>query len=316
MPTKKALVLSGGSVKGAFQAGAVKAIVDKGYCPDYLYGISVGSLNSTFIAHEVAKQFSAKGYVDWKDVGTELWAFWQNEITGPEKLIKKSSNLWLFLKLNWGLVFKDFNAILDTKPLHELVNEKINLDMLRKCPVPLNVGTVNINSGEIVYVNPSVDNFLSYVLASTAIPIMMPAEMIANVPYLDGGIRDVAPLGRAINDGVDEIVAVACQAQNLDATSFNHKDLLKLTERLMDIIVNETINNDLKLINKINGLLAAQPNIAGTPFENYKTVENYLVRPETDIPIDIESFTQKDVINMLNAGYQAALNQLGDKTWH
>jgi NTE family protein len=313
--TKKALVLSGGSVKGAFQAGAVKAILDKGYRPDYLYGISVGSLNSTFMAHEAAKQFAEKGLVDWKKVGTELWGFWENEITGPEKLIKKRCSLLLFLKLNWGLVFKNFDAMLDTKPLHDLVKRMIDPEMLKKCPVPLRVGTVNVSSAEIVYADPSMDNFLSYVLASTSIPIMMPAEMIGNVAYVDGGVRDVAPYSKAINDGADELVGVVCQAQNLDKTDFNHKDLLKLVSRIMDIEVNETVNNDIKQINKINEFLKADTDTLTGPLAKYKQIENMLVRPEKDIPVDIENFTQTDILNMLNSGYEAALHQIGDKTW-
>jgi predicted acylesterase/phospholipase RssA len=47
MNTKKALVLSGGSVKGAFQAGALKAVFETGYAPEIITGISVGSLNGT-----------------------------------------------------------------------------------------------------------------------------------------------------------------------------------------------------------------------------------------------------------------------------
>ena len=41
--SKTALVLSGGSVKGAFQAGAIRAVLETKQ-PDYIYGISVGAL--------------------------------------------------------------------------------------------------------------------------------------------------------------------------------------------------------------------------------------------------------------------------------
>ena len=38
----KILVLAGGSVKGAFQAGVMKAMMERGYQPDAVYGVSAG----------------------------------------------------------------------------------------------------------------------------------------------------------------------------------------------------------------------------------------------------------------------------------
>jgi len=39
----RALVLTGGNIKGAFQAGAVRGILDAGYRPEIITGISVGA---------------------------------------------------------------------------------------------------------------------------------------------------------------------------------------------------------------------------------------------------------------------------------
>lgn len=45
----RALVLSGGSIKGAFQAGAIAGLLDAGFRPDIVTGISVGALNGGFL---------------------------------------------------------------------------------------------------------------------------------------------------------------------------------------------------------------------------------------------------------------------------
>ncbi|MGA7329088.1 MAG: patatin-like phospholipase family protein [Rhodomicrobium sp.] len=42
---KRAFAFGGGSIKGAYQAGVIKVLLDKGFIPDYLYGISAGSLS-------------------------------------------------------------------------------------------------------------------------------------------------------------------------------------------------------------------------------------------------------------------------------
>lgn len=46
----RALVLGGGGAKGAFEAGAVNALVESGYRPDIVCGVSVGALNGLMVA--------------------------------------------------------------------------------------------------------------------------------------------------------------------------------------------------------------------------------------------------------------------------
>ena len=47
----KFLVLGGGSIKGAWQAGAIRAVLESGYQPDFITGISVGSINGPFLVN-------------------------------------------------------------------------------------------------------------------------------------------------------------------------------------------------------------------------------------------------------------------------
>lgn len=313
--TKKALVLSGGSIKGAYEAGALKAIFEAGFKPEYIYGISVGNLNSTFITHEAARQFIASGSVDWLKVADELWKFWSTEIDEPKKLVKQKCNLMLLLSLNWGLIFKKFDSILDTTPLQKLIKQRIDPEVIKKAPVLLHVGATNIFNGEIKYVDPQDPNFLDYVVASTAIPIMMPVKVINGQPYLDGGLRDVAPLGKAINEGADDIVCVCCQSEKLDNQTYNYRDLVVMVDKVMDIVVNEIVNNDVKMVDKINELISEHQGHDGSRHAKYKPVATTLIRPATEIFLDIQKFTQKDIIDLMTKGYQDAKAILAGKTW-
>jgi NTE family protein len=65
----KALVLGGGALKGAFQAGAVMALLENGFRPDALYGISVGGLNAAFLTTEANRQMADTGRIDWPRAG-------------------------------------------------------------------------------------------------------------------------------------------------------------------------------------------------------------------------------------------------------
>lgn len=52
----KAFVLSGGSIKGAFQAGVITDLLTSGsFMPDAIYGTSVGSLNGAFLADRAGR---------------------------------------------------------------------------------------------------------------------------------------------------------------------------------------------------------------------------------------------------------------------
>jgi len=49
----RALVLSGGSIKGAYEAGAILSIVEAGFYPDAVLGISTGALSAAFLVNAI-----------------------------------------------------------------------------------------------------------------------------------------------------------------------------------------------------------------------------------------------------------------------
>ena len=133
MGTKKALVLTGGSIKGAFQVGALKAILEKGYKFDFIYGISVGSLNSTFITNEAGKQNVPLESLDWQAIGTNLMNFWLDNIKKPENVAKKRSTIALV----WSIITNNFKGLVDTTPIQTLVKDTIKMQYLQRSPVKL-----------------------------------------------------------------------------------------------------------------------------------------------------------------------------------
>lgn len=313
METKKALVLSGGSVKGAFQAGAVKAFIDKGYKFDSVYGISVGSLNGTFISHEAGLQNVSKELLDWPLIGNNLVNFWIDNIKEPNDLVIKRNKL----ETLGSVIFNNFNGLVDTKPIQTLVRAKIKMENLYKSPVKLTVGAVNIADGEIVYANPSFPNFVDYVLASTAIPIVMPVVPIGgnkNQPFLDGGIRDVAPLKQAIQAGAEEIVCIACQSKSLGGVTFNNENLLSLADRIMDIVVNEIVNNDIEWADYFNNFLPADGTAETMgPLAGYRKIKLTVIRPPRPISLDLETFTTTEIKETIDSGYQTVMEQIKNK---
>jgi NTE family protein len=203
---KKALGLSGGSIKGAFQAGAIQQVLNEGFQPDIIHGISVGSLNGSFLVNETGKK---NNNYDWKTIGNTLVEFWKNKINKPSDLMKKKG----FFQLAKELLFNRFNGIISNDPLKKLVHQILSLENLRKSKVNFTAGAVDMITGNLKHFNQSNPSLIDGVIASTTIPIMMPISNIGGLPYYDGGLRDVAPLKSVIEKGAEEIVIILCQSE-------------------------------------------------------------------------------------------------------
>jgi NTE family protein len=107
--------------------------------------------------------------------------------------------------------------------------------------------------------------------------------------YLDGGLRDVAPLQKAIQDGATEVVVIACHTEMIEGGDFDSGDLLALVDRVMDIAVNEILNADLRM--------------------QRSEVKLRIIRPKQPLSIDIQHFTKMDIRRMLEMGYAQGMSE-------
>lgn len=301
LPTScgRTLVLGGGSLKGAFQCGAILAMLEKGFQPESIYGISVGSLNATFLTHEANRQFAQASRIDWPRAGRALQEFWVRNITRPEDVAVIRSR---FL-LGYNTLLSRFDGYLDNTPLQNLVRQYVDLTVLRQGPIKLKVGAVDIIEGDMVYVDASNEHFLDYVFASSSLPFLMPAVQIGGDhrrAFLDGGLREVAPVREAIDDGATEIVCIACHAKRVFNESFNYRNLLNLMERVKDITVNQIVNNDLAWAERF----VEREKLRGHAFN--LTV----IRPTEPLRLNLQKFTSNDIARLIAQGYEAATGVL------
>ena len=283
----KILVLAGGSVKGAFQAGVIKALFEQGYQPDAIYGVSAGSLNAAYLVNQFGQQANAHLPISYPQAAQDLWDFWELRITHPQSL-SKPFNLF---ELGRSALTKKFKGLVDTSPLRDLLQDVLQSRNLSASPVGLKVGAVNVLDGAMHYVDPSFENFQEYLLASSAVPILMPVVKIngeTRKSYLDGGLRDVAPLQKAIQDGATEVVVIACHTEMIEGGDFDSGDLLALVDRVMDIAVNEILNADLRM--------------------QRSEVKLRIIRPMQPLSIDIQHFTKMDIRRMLEMGYAQGMS--------
>ncbi len=295
----KALVLGGGSMKGAFQVGAIQAVIESGFRPEMIYGISVGALNATFLTNESGKQKHESHRVNWNEIGKDLVEFWVRNITAPAAVATLRSKM----ALGVYTLMSRYDGLLDPSPLHNLIRNSVNINYLRHSPASLKVGTVNISNGEMVYSSPADDHFLEYVMASSSIPILMPPIPIGEKHdvFLDGGVRVVAPIKKAIEDGATEIYLIACYANQIARPDhFEPGNLISLMERVKDITVNQIVNSDITWAENYveRSILRGRP------------IKLSVIRPDAPLSLNLQHFDSDDIVRLIVEGYKEGLATL------
>lgn len=295
----RALVLGGGSLKGAFQVGAAMALFESGFVPDQLYGISVGSLNATFLANEAARQQAESGKVDWEKVGKYLIEFWIRNITKPDDVAVIRSRF----RMGYNTITSRFDGLLDSSPIQNLIRSHVDLEAIKTGPVTLKVGAVDIIQGDMCYADVHDPHFLDYVFASSSLPFLMPAVQIGGDhrrAFLDGGLREVAPLRVAIEDGATDIACIACHAKKIYNEKFNYRNLLNLMDRVKDITVNQLVNNDIAWAERFS----EREKLHG------RNLNLTIIRPTEPLFLNLMKFTSEDIGKMIVQGYQAGTDML------
>ncbi|UCB51590.1 MAG: patatin-like phospholipase family protein [Candidatus Zixiibacteriota bacterium] len=307
---KRALVLSGGSIKGAFQAGAIAEILDGGFVPNAIYGISVGSLNGAFMTDRAGRAVRAKRKVNWPAIGKQLEDFWKKKIKSFNAIGKKRGGAGLLL----NVVFNNFDGVIDTGKLRKLIYKEIDEENLYNSPASFSAGVVNLATGDFVNADLGYPNIIEYIIGSTAIPIVMPVTMLAEQPLVDGGLRDVTTLKAAIEDGADEITCVVCQARKVLGKNFDRENMLQLADRIMDIATNEIVNNDLEWAQFINTFCPKDgtPVVDG-PLAGYRYIPITVIRPAVEPAIKLDDFKEEEIAELLNLGHIAAKNAMRDR---
>lgn len=294
----RALVLGGGSLKGAWQVGVIHAILDTGFKPEMIYGISAGALNASFMVNEASKQFIEKGEINWDLVNKKLLKFWLENIKQPSDIgVLKSK-----FSLGIDTLLSRFDGLIDTNPLHDKLKKNLDMTILRRSPIYLKVGAVNINTGEMYYANPLEEHFLDFLRASSSLPFIMPAIQIGGdhrEAYMDGGLREVVPLRKAIEDGATEIYCVATHPKNRPLEHFNYRSFFSLIERIKDITVNQFENSDIEWAENY-----AKNYASIGSFNLTRKIKITVIRPEEPLQLELTNFNTKDIKDIIKQGYE------------
>ncbi len=184
---KKALILSGGGARGAFQIGVWKYLKERNWTPDLVCGTSVGAINAVAIG--AGMPF---------DRLFEIWTSYHRPMIYRFRMLRFLANL---------VLNRPLKPVMDTGPMRKMVTRHLDIDALRKSRIEVIITAVNLLTSRLHLFNQHVID-VDHVMASSAMPILFPWQHIDGEPYWDGGVMANSPLFPALKSGVDEIIVV------------------------------------------------------------------------------------------------------------
>lgn len=284
---KTALVLSGGGAKGAFQMGALEVLRERGYTWDVAAGVSVGALNATMVAmNRLDRLETIWRTVEREDVYRGRWP-------------------WVLFHVLAGR-----KGLYDNTPLWKMIRREVDADAV---DIPLIAGMVDLKSGDYVRVQPSDPFFEQGIFASTIIPMIWPPTEIDDAPMVDGGVRNITPLGDVIDHDPDRIVIVNTEPRDKPVRTQPIDNIKDVALRSLDIVLDETFRADLAEFLRINRLVK-QADAQGAVLRReddrpYVAYDHVVIEPDRPLGSALD-FSRPQLDEWIEMGREAARETL------
>lgn len=183
--TKTAFVLGGGGLLGAVEVGMLRALLERGIVPDLVLGTSVGALNGAVVAHDPSLASVERIQTLWRgsDLAREIYS--ESPLRSMRRAVTSGTHL------------------ANPAPIRRLLRAELGDATFADLSVPFQVCAANIERSAEHWFSegPVVDA----VLASAAVPGLLPPARVNGEHFLDGGIVNSIPLGRAAQLGATRI---------------------------------------------------------------------------------------------------------------
>lgn len=211
------LVLGGGGVKGLTHAGAWRAIQDAGISVSEIVGTSIGALVGACIA------------------GGQSWA----ELSAAALALKKPD---IVLLNRWAVLLNGIRqpSVFQSEALEKYIERVLPVSRWDELSIPVSMNAVELESGDETWFGAGGRTdvpLAKAVYASCALPLFYPPAIMNGSYFVDGGVVDPLPLGRAAARGADLIIAVDAGAGKVrDSLDTVQTGLVAIHHRVMEII--------------------------------------------------------------------------------
>lgn len=181
-----AFVLGGGGVLGAVEVGMLRALLERDILPDLVLGTSVGALNGALVAREPALSVVDRLTDLWRtanDAGRQVYG--DRPLRTVRRAVSSGTHLY------------------SDKPLKQRLVEELGDVTFEDLPVRFQVCAASIERAAEHWFDTG--SVVEAVVASAAVPGLLPPARVGDEHFLDGGIVNSVPLGRAVTLGATRV---------------------------------------------------------------------------------------------------------------
>jgi NTE family protein len=296
---KRALVLSGGGGRGAFQAGVFEHLESIGWKPDIIVGTSIGSMNAAVYAVGGIAQLQKM----WDSIRTK--------------------DMHRFFR------WQPWNSVFDRAPWKRTLEKYAPEDQLAQIKTPIYMVATDITTGHpTVYTNgekPDQNKGLyvkvpalkhEHLLASSSIPYVYAPIGIKDNQHWDGAVMYNSPLRPAIDAEAHEILMVLLspyhKLEENDPRPMVQRSALPPMPRgliggvgyVLDLALIGTFENDFEELRKVNRRVRQGQ---GQHAPDHREVRCAVIAPDEWIsPLDIIRYGPKRANELRAMGRKAA----------
>lgn len=181
---KVAFVLGGGGHLGAHEVGMLQALLERGIVPDLVVGTSIGAINGAAVAAEPTVAAVARLSEVWSRI--ERSDAFDGSIVGRLATLARSRT-----------------HLHENDALRALLADSLPVDRIEDLPVRFECVAACIETASERWFASGA--LVEAVLASSAVPGILPPVEIDGEHFLDGGIVNSIPVGRAVALGARTI---------------------------------------------------------------------------------------------------------------
>lgn len=254
---KIGVVLSGGGAKGAYEAGALSAIVRRTQDIHVMTGASIGAINAAVFAWKYERTGDMVAAAEtvkstWSDLGG-LFKI------RPLRILLGALESWLKTGTPLNLKSVVDNTEIKAK-VKQLIPPRLKISDLKR--IELAINATCLTTGKTVAFTRDNDAYLwEAVLASSCLPLIFETQTIGSGYYVDGGVFNNTPLRDALSAQATDVFVVELKPKETDLYFETITDPAEFTgaykvgSRLMEMIMDKIMYEDLKNARKINSII-------------------------------------------------------------
>lgn len=275
---RRSVILAGGGMRVAYQAGVLRALEDEEIAYSHVDGTSGGTIN---LAMLLSGQSPREMCERWRNLNVHDFV----HLAPPREYLKAFGP----------------RALGSAEGLRQRVFPALGIDMDKVAKATHVEGSFNVCNfaSKLNEVFPHTRMTLDVLTACVSLPIFMPAVEHNGMPYVDSVWIQDANCMEAVRRGADEVWIVWCIGNTREYRAGPFEQYVHMIE----LSANSALFDELGQIRQLNEAVAR----GEKPYGRSKPVRVHLIKPEYPLPLDPDLyFGRISTASLIDMGYRDA----------